>query len=260
MRTKVGTFRHSITVLAEDGSAEEVEAWVDTGGLYSQFPSGMLRRLGYQPDATRVFGLADGRSVEASIGDVRVRLGDEVRTVTCVFGEGNDEMLIGATTLEVFSLSVDPVHKTLIPVVAMRLTMAPADHLEEGSMLRLDFTKLAQVAEIPGVLPCAVQNVDTQEVVLVAYVNEQALHKSIETRSAVFWSTSRNELWEKGATSGETFDLLEVRVNCEQNSLLYRVRPRKGGICHTKNAAGEPRDCFYRRIDFGTMRLENLDP
>jgi phosphoribosyl-AMP cyclohydrolase len=110
------------------------------------------------------------------------------------------------------------------------------------------------------VLPCAVQNVDTQEVVLVAYVNEQALHKSIETRSAVFWSTSRNELWEKGATSGETFDLLEVRVNCEQNSLLYRVRPRKGGICHTKNAAGEPRDCFYRRIDFGTMRLENLDP
>jgi phosphoribosyl-AMP cyclohydrolase len=91
-------------------------------------------------------------------------------------------------------------------------------------------------------------------------VNAQALRRSVETQSAVFWSTSRNELWEKGKTSGETFDLLEVRVNCEQNSLLYRVRPRRGGICHTKNAAGEPRNCFYRRLSFDTWRLENLDP
>ena len=82
------------------------------------------------------------------------------------------------------------------------------------------------------------QHADTGEVILVAYVNEQALRSAIETRSAVFWSTSRNELWEKGKTSGETFELVEVRVNCEQNSLLYRVRPRRGGICHTKNAAG----------------------
>jgi phosphoribosyl-AMP cyclohydrolase len=72
-------------------------------------------------------------------------------------------------------------------------------------------------------------------VILVAYVNEQALRHSIETRTATFWSTSRNELWIKGATSGETFDLIEVRVNCEQNSLLFLVRPRRGGICHTRN-------------------------
>jgi phosphoribosyl-AMP cyclohydrolase len=132
--------------------------------------------------------------------------------------------------------------------------------LEEGLDLALDFGKLAKVAEVPGVLPCAVQDADSGEVILVAYVNDQALRKSIETRSAVFWSTSRNELWEKGKTSGETFDLLEVRVNCEQNSLLYRVRPRRGGICHTKNSAGEPRNCFYRRLSFETWRLENLDP
>jgi len=88
------------------------------------------------------------------------------------------------------------------------------------------------------VLPCAVQNADTGEVILVAYVNDQALSKAIETRSAVFWSTSRNELWEKGKTSGETFDLLEVRVNCEQNSLLYVVRPRRGGICHSESSGG----------------------
>ena len=132
--------------------------------------------------------------------------------------------------------------------------------LEEGTTLTLDFTKLARVAEVPGVLPCAVQNADTSEVILVAYVNQQALQASIDTRSAVFWSTSRNELWEKGKTSGETFDLVEVRVNCEQNSLLYRVRPRRGDICHTKNAAGQPRNCFYRRLDFATGALINLDP
>ena len=132
--------------------------------------------------------------------------------------------------------------------------------LEEGTTLTLDFTKLARVAEVPGVLPCAVQNADTSEVILVAYVNQQALQASIDTRSAVFWSTSRNELWEKGKTSGETFDLVEVRVNCEQNSLLYRVRPRRGNICHTRNAAGQPRNCFYRRLDFATGALINLDP
>ncbi len=132
--------------------------------------------------------------------------------------------------------------------------------LEEGTGLALDFDKLAKVAAVGGVIPCAVQDADTREVILVAYVNEAALRASIETRSAVFWSTSRNELWEKGKTSGETFDLVEVRVNCEQNSLLYVVRPRRGGICHTKNQQGEPRNCFYRRLDFDTGALENLDP
>jgi phosphoribosyl-AMP cyclohydrolase len=133
--------------------------------------------------------------------------------------------------------------------------------LEEGKGLRLDFRKLAKVAAAaPEVLPVAVQNADTNEVILVAYVNELALRTALDRRSAVFWSTSRNELWEKGLTSGETFDLVEVRVNCEQNSLLYRVRPRRGGICHTKNAADEPRNCYYRRLSFETGELENLDP
>src|SRR5437773_3105030 len=100
--------------------------------------------------------------------------------------------------------------------------------LEESATLGLDFAKLAKVAEVPGVLPCAVQNADTGEIILVAYVNDEALKTAVATRAAVFWSTSRNELWEKGKTSGETFDLLEVLVNCEQNSLVYRVRPRRG--------------------------------
>ena len=133
--------------------------------------------------------------------------------------------------------------------------------LEEGTQLQLDFSKLAKVATAcPTVLPVAVQNIDTQEVILVAYTNEIAMKKAIETRTAVFWSTSRNELWEKGKTSGETFDLLEIYVNCEQNSLLYKVRPKRGGICHTKNKAGEPRNCYYRKLNMETGILENIDP
>jgi phosphoribosyl-AMP cyclohydrolase len=133
--------------------------------------------------------------------------------------------------------------------------------LEEGDQLTLDFRKMAKAAaQSPDVIPCAVQNADTLEVILVAYVNEEALRHSVETRTATFWSTSRRELWIKGKTSGETFDLLEVRVNCEQNSLLYVVRPRRGDICHTKNQAGQPRNCFYRRLNMDTWKLENLNP
>jgi phosphoribosyl-AMP cyclohydrolase len=133
--------------------------------------------------------------------------------------------------------------------------------LEEGKRLQLDFAKMAKAAaQCPDVIPCAVQNADNGEVILIAYVNEKALKVSVETRTAVFWSTSRNELWEKGKTSGEVYDLLEVLVNCEQNSLVYKVRPRRGGICHTKNSRGQARNCYYRRLKFQTWELENLDP
>jgi len=133
--------------------------------------------------------------------------------------------------------------------------------LEEGAQLRLDFTKLAKVgARCPTVIPVAVQDADTKEVILLAYTNEAALRLSLETRIATFWSTSRNELWVKGKTSGNYFELIEARVNCEQNSLVYLVRPKGDAICHTHNASGKSRNCFYRRIDFGTGALQNLDP
>ena len=135
------------------------------------------------------------------------------------------------------------------------------NQLEEGKTLQLDFSKLARASsQCPDIIPCAVQNADTGEVILVAYVNEKALKASVESKTAVFWSTSRNELWEKGKTSGEVYDLLEVYVNCEQNSLVYKVRPRRGGICHTKNSRGQARDCYYRRLNFDTWELENLNP
>ena len=133
--------------------------------------------------------------------------------------------------------------------------------LEEGSKLTIDFGKIAKAAQASdGLIPVAVQNAETKEVILVAYTNELAFKKSIATRTAIFWSTSRNELWEKGKTSGNTFDLVDAFVNCEQNCLLYVVRPKVGGICHTANSAGTPRDCFYRRIDFDSLELQNTNP
>jgi phosphoribosyl-AMP cyclohydrolase len=133
--------------------------------------------------------------------------------------------------------------------------------LEEGDRLQFDFGKLARAAALcPHLAPVVVQNADTGEVVLLAYTNEQAFRQALRTRTLVLWSAARNCLWEKGQTSGETFELLDVFVNCEQNSLLYRVRPRRGGICHTKNRQGEPRNCFYRRLCPATLALENIDP
>ena len=135
------------------------------------------------------------------------------------------------------------------------------NHLEEGNELMLDFAKLAKIAaKCQDVIPVAVQDADTREVILVAYTNATAMRKAFAERTLILWSTSRNELWEKGKSSGETFELVEARVNCEQNSLLYLVRPRRGGICHTKNAKGEPRNCYYRRVDLGTLALTHLEP
>ena len=146
--------------------------------------------------------------------------------------------------------------------------------LEEGLVLKLDFTKLEKAALqslttrlnnpdapiAPDVIPVAVQHADTKEVILVAYTNEYAMKEAFAKRKLILWSTSRNTLWFKGETSGETFDLMEAYVKCEQNSLLYVVRPCRGGICHTKNREGKPRNCYYRRIDFDTLALTSVDP
>lgn len=127
--------------------------------------------------------------------------------------------------------------------------------IEETTQLRLDFDKLNR-ASGHNVLPVAVQNAATGEVILIAYTNEQALQETMRTRELVLWSTSRNELWHKGAGSGNTFAVEDIRVNCEQNSLVYLVTPQGGGICHTKNAQGQYRNCYYRRLNLNGGSLE----
>ncbi|MEM7411605.1 MAG: phosphoribosyl-AMP cyclohydrolase [Myxococcota bacterium] len=128
--------------------------------------------------------------------------------------------------------------------------MADDNALEEGTQLTLEWEKLAKVGQgSHPVVPVVLQHAETGEVLYVAYANREALAETLKKREAVLWSTSRNEIWHKGATSGDVLDLEEVRVNCEQNSLLYRVIPRTGGACHTKNAAGQARTtCYYRRV------------
>ena len=122
--------------------------------------------------------------------------------------------------------------------------------LEEGNNLLLDFKKLRKIASGEAdVLPVVAQDADSGEVYIIGYANELALRTALEEGLATFWSTSRNELWIKGKTSGDYLELQEVRVNCEQNSLLYLVRPKGKGSCHTKDENGQARSgCYYRRI------------
>ena len=132
---------------------------------------------------------------------------------------------------------------------------------ETGLRLALDFAKLDSVR---GVVPVVVQRADTREVVLLAYVNQEAFSLSMRTRRLFLWSTSRGKLWEKGAESGHRFEIESAYVNCEQNSLLFKVLPyprgASHGICHTNNAAGAARNCFYRRILPDGATLRNEDP
>ena len=107
-----------------------------------------------------------------------------------------------------------------------------------------------------GLIPVIAQEASSGDVLMFAWMDRDALRQTAETGRAVYFSRSRKKLWFKGETSGETFDLLEAYVNCEQNSLLYIVRPCRGGICHTKNKTGSPRNCYYRKIDFETLKRE----
>ena len=123
--------------------------------------------------------------------------------------------------------------------------------LEEGLSLDLDFAKVQKIAATGAeVVPVVLQDADDGTVLFVAYANRLAVDETLSRRIAVLWSTSRDELWVKGATSGDVLDVVDVRVNCEQNSLLYRVRPRTGGACHTVDGAGAHRtSCYYRTVE-----------
>ena len=134
------------------------------------------------------------------------------------------------------------------------------DHtLEEGTEIHLDFEKLRKVVQTDHpVIPVAVQDVDSKAVLLIGYVNELALEYALEHRVATFWSTSRNELWIKGTTSGDMLELVDVRVNCEQNSLLYLVQLEGDGSCHTRENGRARYGCYYRSIDNG--KLTFVDP
>lgn len=125
-----------------------------------------------------------------------------------------------------------------------------SSELEEGLELSLDWEKLSKIGKDGHlVIPVVLQDADSLEVLFVGYANEEAFRATLERRSAVLYSTSRNEIWHKGATSGDTLSLVDVRVNCEQNSLLYLVRRDGAGACHTRDESGQTRPgCYYRSV------------
>ena len=125
--------------------------------------------------------------------------------------------------------------------------------VEHSNHLQLDFDKLSNISQGERVIPVVVQHAETKSVLILAYVNQKALEETLSRKVAVFWSTSRQTLWVKGETSGDYLDLKEVRVNCEQNSLLFLVVPRQSGACHVKDDKGYTHlTCFYRTLDPST--------
>lgn len=101
-----------------------------------------------------------------------------------------------------------------------------------------------------GLVPCVVQDLRSRAVLMVAWVSKQALQASVETGWATFWSRSRASLWEKGKTSGNRQRLVEVRLDCDGDTLLYRVEP-EGPACHLGHDS-----CFFlRRVGKG-WRME----
>jgi len=99
-------------------------------------------------------------------------------------------------------------------------------------------------------LPVVTQDFTTKEVLILSFVNKEAFEETRRSGYATYWSRSRNELWKKGLTSGDMLRIEEIRINCEQNSLLYLVTPEGKGACHAKKEDGLPyKSCYYRKIN-----------
>ncbi len=98
-----------------------------------------------------------------------------------------------------------------------------------------------------GLIPVVTIDSTTKEPLMLAYMNDETLKMTLALGEAVYWSRSRQEIWHKGKTSGETQRVVEIRIDCDQDAIFMQVEQRGGGCCHTKRPT-----CFYRRVPFGT--------
>jgi len=125
---------------------------------------------------------------------------------------------------------------------------------EYTSELLLDFGE-----DGTGLIPVVTQDFNTKEVLILAFANQEAFEETVRSGYATYFSRSRNELWKKGLTSGDLLKIEEIRINCEQNSLLYLVKPLGKGACHAKRKDGMPHtSCYYRKIS-DNNRLEFIE-
>ena len=108
-----------------------------------------------------------------------------------------------------------------------------------------------------GLIPAITQDEASGEVLMLAYMNEDAWNETLRTGEVHYYSRSRKERWHKGATSGEFQDVIEIRTDCDQDALILRVKQRGGGCCHTSRST-----CFYRKValpaEAGVVMLEKV--
>ena len=99
-------------------------------------------------------------------------------------------------------------------------------------------------------IPVVTQDAHTKEVLILSFVNKEAFEETLRSGYATYYSRTRKTLWKKGETSGDLLKIEEIRINCEQNSLLYLVTPLGKGACHAKRENGLPHtSCYYRKIN-----------
>ena len=110
--------------------------------------------------------------------------------------------------------------------------------------IQLDFTKTG------GLVPAIVQDNETGEVLMLAYMNQEAFDATLSTGKATFYSRSRQTLWVKGETSGNVQLVKEIRLDCDDDTLLIKVEQLGGAACHTGH-----RSCFYKKVENGTIRI-----
>ena len=125
---------------------------------------------------------------------------------------------------------------------------------EETKELVIDFKKRG------GLVPVVAQDSKSGRILMLAYANKEALDKTMKLGLATFWSTSRNELWTKGETSGDYLEIVNILTDCDQDTLICVVEPKGAGACHT-HAPGSRvarESCFYRKLDLETGKLEFL--
>jgi phosphoribosyl-AMP cyclohydrolase len=104
-----------------------------------------------------------------------------------------------------------------------------------------------------GLIPCVTCDHVSGEVLMVAYMNAESLAQTMQKGEAVYWSRSRQELWHKGATSGQIQHVVSMRVDCDQDCLVILVEQAGGGACHTGH-----RSCFYREVELGSGALHDV--
>lgn len=101
--------------------------------------------------------------------------------------------------------------------------------------------------DVDGLIPALAMDAATREPLMLAYMNEESLRRTLELGEAVYWSRSRSELWHKGATSGHIQKIVEIRTDCDQDALILLVEQIGAGACHTGRTS-----CFYRKVVTGS--------